>query len=74
MTPGKEGHGGSDGLIAKNFVEILRGNTETYSTPQAARYSIATGCLATESLRNGGKPRSIPKLPTELEQHNFAEN
>ena len=74
MTPGKEGHGGSDGLIAKNFVEILRGSTETYSTPQAARYSVAAGCLATESLRNGGTPKKIPKLPTELEDHNFAEN
>ena len=74
MTPGKEGHGGSDALIAKNFVEILRGSTETYSTPQAARYSVATGCLATESIRNGGIPQNVQKLPTELETHNFANN
>jgi len=67
-------HGGSDVLIAENFIEILRGGTETYSTPQAARYSVAAGCLATESLRNGGTPLSVPKLPSKIEEYNYADN
>jgi predicted dehydrogenase len=74
MVSGNATHGGSDLLITKNFVDILRGKTETDSTPQAARYSVAAGCLATESMRKGGTPFQVPKLPTEIETHNFATN
>ena len=74
LTVTEGGHGGSDPLIAQNFIDILKGGTSTESTPQAARYSVVAGCLATKSIRNGGTPFEVPKLPTELEQHCFADN
>lgn len=58
------GHGGADPLIVEEFLRYVRGEiSETTSTPQAARMSVATGYQATMSLRNGGQPYDVPPLP-----------
>jgi predicted dehydrogenase len=60
----KGGHGGADAGIIPEFLAYVRGDIDsTIATPIAARMSVATGCKATESLRNGGQPYDIPPLP-----------
>jgi predicted dehydrogenase len=66
------GHGGADPKIINGFVEMLRGISKPNSTPQAARYSVATGCLGADSIRAGGTPFFVPPLPDHLEQHDFS--
>ena len=62
------GHGGADPLIIKEFVDYVRGEIqETTATPVAARMSVATGCQATKSLRDGGQPYDIPPLAEGLQ-------
>lgn len=55
--------GGADPVISKDFVDMLLTGKEPVSTPEAGRMSVATGCAATESLRNGGKVMDIPTMP-----------
>ena len=57
------GHGGADPVICNDFVDMLLTGKEPVSTPEAGRMSVATGCTATESLRNGGKVMDIPAMP-----------
>ncbi len=63
------GHGGSDVGIIDEFIRFVREGGSTYTDPIAARYSVAVGHLATESLRSGGTPFDIPPLPAELEEY-----
>ncbi len=69
--PGRGGHGGSDPAIVHSFFDALRGKGTPNSTPQAARYSVATGCLGADSIRSGGMPFEVPALPEELENYQF---
>lgn len=56
-------HGGADPLIVEEFLRYVRGEIKTTTaTPAAARMAVATGCQATKSLRNGGKPYDVPVL------------
>ena len=66
-------HGGADPRIVRDFIGMLRGESVPTSTPQAARYSVATGCLGAESIRSGGLPFEVPPLPEELEQYHYWE-
>lgn len=65
------GHGGADPKIIRNFFDILRGNAAPSSSPQASRYSVAVGCLGTDSIRSGGVPLDMPELPPELENYEY---
>ncbi len=56
-------HGGADPVIVEEFVKFARKGGKTTATPEAARMSVAAGCLATQSLRDGGTPRDVPPLP-----------
>ena len=57
------GHGGSDQLIADDFVRFARGEGDASgASPLAARMSAVTGCMATKSLREGGTPYDIPPV------------
>lgn len=56
-------HGGADPKIVNEFLEVVRGNAKASTSPVAARYSVAAGVAATESLRSGGQPVAIPRLP-----------
>jgi len=60
------GHGGSDARIVAEFIRYARDGGETSTSPLAARYSVAAGCAATESLRNGGIPIAVPDVAPEL--------
>jgi predicted dehydrogenase len=59
-------HGGADPKIVQEFIDYVRNNSKIITSPIAARYSVAAGCMATESLRNGGSPMDIPQLPSEM--------
>jgi predicted dehydrogenase len=61
------GHGGADPLIVDEFLRFVREEIETTATPVAARMSVATGCQATASLRDGGTPRDIPPIAWDKE-------
>ena len=66
------GHGGADPKIVQSFVDALRGEYDVWSTPQAARYSVAAGCAGADSMRQGNCPIDIPRLPDYLENFDFA--
>ncbi len=66
-APAPEGtHGGADLRIVDEFLHYIRGKAEPTTSPVAARYAVAAGCLATESLRNGGIPQEVPELSSEV--------
>jgi predicted dehydrogenase len=56
------GHGGADSVIVEEFLRFVRKGGKTTATPQAARMAVAAGYQATQSLRDGGRPRDIPPL------------
>jgi hypothetical protein len=60
------GHGGGDPRIVTEFVRYVREGGPIVTSPVAARYSVAAGCMATESLRNGSTPMTVPALAPEL--------
>ena len=66
------GHGGADPRIVQSFVDALRDKYDVWSTPQAARYSVAAGCAGADSMRQGNCAIDIPKLPDYLENFDFA--
>jgi predicted dehydrogenase len=56
------GHGGADPAMVNEFVAWIRGETTPSTSPIAARYAVAAGCCATDSLRNGSIPVTVPQL------------
>jgi len=63
------GHGGADPSIVAEFIRYVREGGKILTSPVAARYSVAAGCMATHSLRNGGVPMDVPPLPEDLAAH-----
>ena len=59
-------HGGADARIVREFIGFVTGQQKASTSPIAARYSVAVGCAATHSLRNGGIPVTVPQLDDEL--------
>ena len=66
---GSGSHGGADPKIVEEFIRFLRTDCKINTSPIAARYSVAVGCMATESIRNGSVPKDIPKLSSEIEEY-----
>lgn len=62
-------HGGADPKIVAEFVRFVREGGPINTSPVAARYSVATGCRATESLRSGGVPLDVPSVDPETENY-----
>lgn len=60
------GHGGGDPSIVAEFLRYVREGGEIKTSPVAARYSVAAGCMATASLRNGSAPYPVPPLDEDL--------
>ncbi len=60
------GHGGADEMIVAEFLRYVREGGATKTSPIAARYSVAAGCKATESLRNGSVPLAVPPVDEEV--------
>ena len=69
LKPEQGSHGGSDPAIVKSFIDFVREGTIPNTSPVAARYSVAAGIVATESLRNGSGLLPVPMLDPELEQY-----
>ena len=65
------GHGGADPQICQDFIDMLLDGKRPVATPLAGRMSVATGCAATESLRNGWKPIIIPNVPKDIQDKIF---
>lgn len=62
VIPFAEGeHGGADPLIVNDFLQTLRTGKSNGASPWDARMSVAAGCKATESLRQGGVLLEVPK-------------
>jgi predicted dehydrogenase len=59
-------HGGADAPIVAEFLRHLRVGGPTQTSPLAARQAVATGYMATESLRNGSMPMDVPPLPGDV--------
>jgi predicted dehydrogenase len=59
-------HGGSDPAIVKAFIRYIRDGEKPNTSPIAAREAVATGVMATESLRNGSNLKVVPKLDQEI--------
>ncbi len=62
LYPTSGSHGGSDPAIVNEFLDYVRDDIPTNTSPVAARYSVAAGYQATMSLRNGSAPMDVPKL------------
>ena len=56
------GHGGSDPEIIADFLKLLRTGNQKGASVLDARMSVATGYLATLSLRNHNRPYDIPPV------------
>ena len=59
-------HGGADPMIMAEFLRFAREGGRTATSPLAARESVATGCMATASLRAGGAVRTVPRVSPRL--------
>lgn len=59
-------HGGADSLLVAEFLRFVREGGRTDTSPVAAREAVATGILATQSLRADGSALPVPPLPDEI--------
>ena len=57
------GHGGSDGLEAMDFVNLVRTGKTEIASPIAARMAVAAGLAGAQAIRNNGRPELVPDLP-----------
>ncbi|HEU5080014.1 MAG TPA: Gfo/Idh/MocA family oxidoreductase [Opitutaceae bacterium] len=63
------GHGGADLKIIAEFLRYAREGGEITTSAIAARESVATGCVATESLRHGSKALPVPRVPASVSRY-----
>ncbi len=63
------GHGGADPRIAAEFVRYCREGGKVATSPIAARYAVAAGCQAAQSLRNGNVPMDVPPVDGAVREH-----
>ena len=66
LKPLEGSHGGSDPAIVNTFIDFVKNNVKTNTSPVAARNSVAVGVLGHESMRNGNIPKDVPDLPQYL--------
>ncbi len=66
VKPATGGHGGADPRVCRDFIAMLMDDQKPVATPLAGRMSVAVGCAATESIRNGWKAIEIPPVPAEI--------
>ena len=65
------GHGGADPVICQDFLDMLLHGKRPLATPLAGRMSVAVGCAATQSIRNGWQPMDIPPVPEDIRDKVF---
>lgn len=66
-------HGGADPKIVGEFVRYVRHGGGITTSAIAARNSVATGCQAARSLRQGGVPMDIPPVEPKIAAYFEAE-
>jgi predicted dehydrogenase len=66
LTQRQGGHGGGDPSIVAEFLRYVREGGKIKTSPIAARYSVAAGYVATQSLRSGSIPLQVPPLDGDL--------
>jgi predicted dehydrogenase len=71
VKPARGGHGGADPEICKDFIDMIVDGKRPVASPLAGRMSVAVGCAATWSLRNGWQPVVVPAVPAELRDRVF---
>jgi len=59
-------HAGADPRIVDEFVRYVRDDVKITTSAVAARQAVAAGCMAAESLRNGGVPKEVPPLREDI--------
>ncbi len=64
-----EGHGGADVLTVGEFLRFVRDGGPTDTSPVAARDAVAAGIAATESLRSGSRPHTVPPVRPEVAEY-----
>ena len=69
IAPVTGGHGGADPSIVDEFVRYVRFGDKITTSPIAARYAVAAGCMAAHSLRNGNGAMDIPPVPEEIVEY-----
>lgn len=63
---GEGGHGGADPNIVSEFLRYVREGGATDTSPVAARYAVAAGAAAAQSLRNGSQPVDVAPVPADV--------
>lgn len=63
------GHGGADPNIVNEFIDYVREGRKITTSAIAARYSVAAGCYAAQSLRQGNVPYDIPEVSKEINNY-----
>ena len=66
MLGDEGGHGDADRLTVAEFVRFVREGSATTTSAVAARNAVATAVAATESLRDGSRPRAVPAVDAEV--------
>ncbi|WP_295118939.1 Gfo/Idh/MocA family protein [uncultured Leifsonia sp.] len=62
----ESGHADADRLTVAEFVRFVREGTATTTSAVAARNAVATAVAATESLRDGSRPRAVPAVDAKI--------
>ena len=57
------GHNGADPRIVAEFLRFVREGGATNTSPLDARFAVAAGCAATDSIRSNGAPQDMPDVP-----------
>jgi len=71
VKPAQGGHGGADPVITTDFIDMIVNGKKPLATPLAGRMSVAAGCAATDSLRNGWGAVALPPVPEDLREKVF---
>lgn len=71
IKPARGGHGGADPVICRDFIDMIRTGKKPVATPLAGRMSVATGCAATESLRDNWRVVNVPAVPDDIADRIF---
>ena len=69
VSEGIGGHGGADSLMISELLEFVRSGAEAQTSPVAARNAVATGVVATVSLRGDGSALPVPALDAGLVEY-----
>lgn len=62
IKPVSGSHGGADPAIVRRFIDFVQHGVAPNTSPVAAREAVATGVMATRSLREGNVPFDVPPL------------